>query len=193
MKKIDFGDVASLENYEKIRPDVQRRVIEIKKRRRVQVGPNVSLLFENRDTVLYQIQEMVRTEHLRGRERIQEEIDVYNALIPADGELSATLFIEIEDSRKLPEELPKFIGIETTVSLQIGSGSFAGVPDEIRSKEDTTSTVHYLTFRLGPEGRQALDNGHEDAFLVIAHPNYSQTVKLDQACRAELTEDLRAP
>ena len=63
----------------------------------------------------------------------------------------------------------------------------------MRSKEDTTSTVHYLTFQLGPEGRQALDNGHEDAFLVIAHPNYSQTVKLDQACRAELTEDLRAP
>jgi len=192
MKKIEFGDVASLENYEKIRPDVQRRVIEIKKRRRVQVGPKVSLLFENRDTVLYQIQEMVRTEHLRGRERIQEEMDVYNALIPADGELSATLFIEIEDSRKLPEELPKFIGIETAVSLQIGAASFTGAPDEIRRREDTTSTVHYLTFRLGPAGRQALDNGHEDAFLVIAHPNYSQMVKLDPACRAELAGDLRA-
>jgi hypothetical protein len=135
---------------------------------------------------------MVRTEHLRGRERIQEEMDVYNALIPADGELSATLFIEIEDSRKLPEELPKFIGIETAVSLQIGGGSFAGVPDEIRSKEDTTSSVHYLRFRLSPEGRRALDNGHEDAFLVIAHPNYSQMVKLDPACRAELAGDLRA-
>ena len=192
MKKIEFGDVASLENYEKIRPDVQRRVIEIKKRRRVQVGPKVSLLFENRDTVLYQIQEMVRTERLRGRERIQEEIDVYNALIPADDELSATLFIEFVDSSQLPVELPKFIGIETAVSLQIGGGSFAGVPDEIRSKQDTTSTVHYLTFRLGPAGRQALDNGHEDAFVVITHPSYSQRVKLDQLCRAELAGDLRA-
>jgi hypothetical protein len=192
MKKIEFGDVVSLESYEKIRPDVQRRVIDVKKRRRVQVGPRVSLLFENRDTVLYQIQEMVRTERLRGRERIQEEIDVYNALIPADGELSATLFIEFEDSSQLPAELPKFIGIETAVSLQIGDGSFEGVPDEIRSKEDTTSTVHYLRFRLSPEGQQALDNGHEDASVVIAHPNYDQTVKLDQACRAELAGDLRS-
>lgn len=192
MKKIEFGDVASLEDYEKIRPDVQRRVIEIKKRRRVQVGPRVSLLFENRDTVLYQIQEMVRTEHLRGRERVQEEIDVYNALIPEEGELSATLFIEFEDSSQLPLELPKFIGIETTVSLQIGGGSFAGVPDEIRSKEDTTSTVHYLKFPLSPDARRALANGHEDAFVVIAHPNYSQTVKLDAACRAELAADLGA-
>lgn len=190
MKKIELADVRGLEEYEKIREEFRRHIIELKKRRRVQVGPKVSLLFENRETVLFQIQEMVRTERLVSRERVQEEIDVYNTLIPQDGELSATLFIEIEDSRKLPEELPRFVGIENAVSLQVGSRSIAALPDQIRSKEDTTSTVHYLRFTLSPEEQAAFLGGQERAWLVIAHPHYSQMVELDEAAHRELSQDL---
>jgi len=189
MKKISLEDLKSLEEYEGMRDELRRSVIEVKKRRRVQAGPRVSLLFENRDTVLFQIQEMLRTEHITLPERVQEEIDTYNKLIPADDELSATLFLEFEDSRRLPQELPRFIGIESAVSLRVGEHSIPGVPDEVRSKEDTTSTVHYLRFKLSPRAREAFRGG-EVAFLVISHPNYSQMVRIEGATRAELAGDL---
>jgi hypothetical protein len=190
MKKIGFEDLMSLEDYEQARDDLRRKVIDIKRRRRVQVGPRVSLLFENRDTVLLQVQEMLRTDRITQHERVQEELDTYNQLIPGDDELSATLFLEFEDSSRLPQELPRFTGIETSVSLRVGEHTAEGVPDEIRSKEEITSTIHYLRFRLGPEMRRALGNGGSKAFLVVAHPNYSQMAQIESATREELAGDL---
>lgn len=190
MKKIGLEDLLSLEDYERTRDDLRRKVIDVKRRRRVQVGPRVSLLFENRDTVLFQIQEMLRTEHITQRERVREEVDTYNGLIPADGELSATLFLEFEDSSQVPRELPKFTGIETSVSLRVGERTVEAVPDEIRSKEEITSTIHYLRFKLGPETRRALGNGGGKVFLVVAHPHYSQMAPIEGATREELARDL---
>lgn len=189
MKKIAFDDLMSLDAYEAIRDDFRRRVIEVKKRRRLQAGPRVSLLFENRDTVLFQIQEMLRTEGISQRERAQEEIDTYNELIPDNGELSATLFLEFEDSRRVAEELPRFSGIETSVSLRVGQHAVEVAPLEVRSKEDVISTLHYLRFPLSAQAREAFRRG-EKVFLVIAHPNYSQTVKLEESMQAELAGDL---
>lgn len=189
MKKIAFDDLMSLEAYETIRDDFRRQVIEVKKRRRLQAGPRLSLLFENRDTVLFQIQEMLRVEHVSQRARVQEEIDTYNELIPDNGELSATLFLEFEDSRKVSEELPRFTGIETSVSLRVGEQTVEAVPLEVRSKEDVTSTLHYLRFPLSAQAREAFRRG-EKAFLVIAHRNYSQMVKLEEPMQAELARDL---
>ena len=190
MKKIGFEDLISLEEYERTRDDLRRKVIDVKRRRRVQVGPRVSLLFENRDTVLFQIQEMLHTEHITHHERVQEELDTYNDLIPADDELSATLFLEFEDSRQLPQELPKFTGIETSVSLRVGEHTAEGVPDEIRSKEEITSTIHYLRFKLDSETRRAFGNGGSKVFLVVALPHYSQMVQIEGETREELASDL---
>jgi hypothetical protein len=189
MKKIEFDDLMSLEAYEAIRDDLRRQVIEVKKRRRLQAGPRISLLFENRDTVLFQIQEMLRVEHVSEQARVQEEIDTYNDLIPDNGELSATLFLEFENSRKVPEELPRFTGIEASVSLRVGEHNVEAVPLEVRSKEDVTSTLHYLRFPLSAQAREAFRRS-EKAFLVIAHRNYSQIVELEEPMQAELVRDL---
>jgi len=188
MRKIGFDDLMSPEAYEAMRHDLRRRVIDVKKSRRLQVGPRVSLLFENRDTVLFQVQEMLHIERVTQRQRAQEEIDVYNDLIPDNGELSATLFLEFEDSRKMAEELPRLVGIETSISLLVGEHTVDAVPLEARSKEDTTSTLHYLRFPLSAQAREAFRRG-EKAFLVIAHPNYSQMVKLEEPMQAELARD----
>lgn len=190
MKKIGFDELMSLEEYERARDDLRQKVIDLKKRRRVQVGPRVSLLFENRDTVLSQIHEMLRTERITDCERVQEELDTYNELMPADDELSTTLFLEFEDSSQLPQELPKFTGIETSVSLKVGEHTAAGVPDEIRSKEEITSTIHYLRFKLDPDMRRAFRNGASKAFVVVAHRNYSQMAPIEGTTREQLASDL---
>ncbi len=132
---------------------------------------------------------MLHTEHVAERLRVQEEIDTYNELIADNGELSATLFLEFESSRKVREELPRFAGIETSISLRVGEHTVEAVPLEVRSKEDTTSAVHYLRFPVSAEAREALRRG-EKAFLVIVHPRYSQMVKLEESMQAELARDL---
>src|SRR5947207_11389782 len=106
MQQIHLSEIKNLVEYEKARDGMRARVIALKKNRRVAVGDNLTVLFENRDTVLFQIQEMVRTERIVDDARIQEEVDVYNALVPGPGELSATVFIEIPDlSRLSPEKV----------------------------------------------------------------------------------------
>src|ERR671919_1255512 len=111
MNKIALDDIMGLAAYEKLRQQFRQRIIELKKKRRVAVGDKVSLVFENRDTVIFQIQEMLRAEKTSDLDKIREEIEVYNELIPAPEELSATLFLEIEDQTHLREELLKFLGI----------------------------------------------------------------------------------
>jgi hypothetical protein len=104
MQQIHLSEIKDLVEYEKARDAMRARVIELKKNRRVPVGDNLTFLFENRDTVLFQVQEMVRTERIVDEARIQEEIDAYDALIPGPGELSATLFIEIPDLARMSND-----------------------------------------------------------------------------------------
>ena len=106
MDKIRLQDVVNFFEYEKVREARRAHVIELKRRRRVPVGHHLSFVFENRDTVLFQIQEMCRAERIAADTKVQEEIDVYNALLPGPRELSATLFIEIEDIEELPSIVP---------------------------------------------------------------------------------------
>src|SRR6187549_718216 len=112
MRKVVIDDILGSASYEIVRQDFRRRIIELKKKRRVSIGNKVSLLFENRDTVIFQIQEMLRVERISDLDKIREEIAIYNQLIPDSRELSATLFIEIEDQAHLREELVRFQGIE---------------------------------------------------------------------------------
>src|SRR5260370_15523108 len=125
MKKIELADIQNILDYEKVREEAQNRIIALKKNRRVQVGDMISFVFENRDTVLFQIQEMVRAERIVDEEKIQDEIDVYNELIPGDGELSATMFIEIQDQARIRETLEKLLGITSRELSRLASRTLA--------------------------------------------------------------------
>ncbi len=193
MRKLTVSDVLPRAEYEKVRPEFRRRVIEVKKRRRVALGEFLSVVFENRDTVLFQIQEMIRTERIDDPAEILQEVEVYNDLIPGDGELRATLFIEIPDPDRLQRMLPRLVGVEGALSLCIGDKEVVpGLPDPGRSKEDKTSTVHYLTFRLSPAAQEALRRGEDPVFLVVDHPEIRARAELRPETVAALAEDLAA-
>lgn len=189
MKKIGLGDIMGLSAYEKVREKFRRRIIDLKQKRRVAVGDKVSLLFENRDTVIFQIQEMLRAERITDLDKIREEIGVYNDLIPEPGELGATLFLEVEDQGHLREELLKFVGIDEAVFLKIGDHPVHARFEDGRSKEDKISAVQYVKFPLSQ--REISDFvGGADAELMIEHPNYRALSRIGQEIRKSLIEDL---
>ncbi|HXG50590.1 MAG TPA: DUF3501 family protein [candidate division Zixibacteria bacterium] len=188
MKKITLDDIMGPEAYEKIREEFRRRIIELKRNRRVPVGDRVSLVFENRDTVLFQIQEMLRAERITDLDKIREEIDVYNDLIPGPGELSATLFLEIEDQTRLREELLKFLGIDEAVFLRIGDTVVRARFEEGRSKEDKISAVQYVKFPLGPREIAAFRD-LESVELFIDHPQYKASARISGEAKKALCRD----
>ena len=126
-RAIRLADVVNFFEYEKVREERRRRVIALKEKRRVTVGPYLSFVFENRETLLFQIKEMCRAERIIDDAKVQEEIDVYRALLPEPGELSATLFIEISDKDQIKPVLDRFMGIDTGrhVWLEMGRGMMA--------------------------------------------------------------------
>ncbi len=191
MERLTRAEIRSLEDYEVGRAEFRRHIAAVKAPRRVAVGPWIGLTFENRDTVRYQIQEMLRTERIFEPHRIQEEIDIYNDLIPAAGELSATLFIEIADMEELRANLPKLIGVEHAVWLDLGPRQIHAEAEGGRSTEEKTSTVHYLRFPVGDAAPllRALD---QPARLRIDHPNYQAATDLSPATRQALADDLES-
>src|SRR6516165_4743266 len=170
MKKVVLDDILGFVAYEKVREKFRQEIIEKKKKRRLAVGDNVSLVFENRDTVVFQIQEMLRAEKITDLDKIREEIAVYNELIPNPGELSATLFLEIEDQSHLRDELLKFLGIDECVLLSVGGRLLPARFEAGHSKEDKISAVQYVRFCFDEEARRGFLDG-ERAELIIDHPN----------------------
>ena len=189
MKKVILDDILGFAAYENVRQQFREEIIEKKKRRRISVGDKVTLVFENRDTVIFQIQEMLRAERIADLDKVREEIAVYNELVPDAGELSATLFLEIEDQSHLREDLLKFLGIDETVLIRVGKHTVAGRFEEGRSKEDKISAVQYVKFPLGGEARQAFLDG-EKTELVIDHPNYKGRTVLSPEVQKSLAQDL---
>jgi hypothetical protein len=189
MKPISLDDIRGIAAYERIRDDFRDRIIALKKKRRVAVGDKVSLVFENRDTVIFQIQEMMRAERITDLDKIREEIEVYNALIPAANELSATLFLEIEDQSHLRDDLLKFLGVDEAVFLKVGSFTIRARFEEGRSKEDKISAVQYVKFSFD-DGARAAFAGSAEATLAIEHPNYRAEARLSVETRESLLADL---
>ncbi len=191
MRKVTLDEILGLERYEKIRDDFRRRIIELKTPRRVSVGDRVTFVFENRETVLFQIQEMLRAEHITDIDKVRFEVAVYNDLIPDERELSATMLIEITEQAEIRPALVRLIGIDQAVSLQIGSQfTIPGVFEGGRSTEDNLSAVQYVRFPLSAEACTAFRNGEEEARLVIAHPNYHAQTVLSPDTRRSLAVDL---
>lgn len=190
--KVKLDEVLGPERYERIRDEMRVRIIALKKNRRVSVGDRITLVFENHDTMLFQIQEMVRAERIVDLDKIRDEIDVYNELVPNGAELSATLLIEITDSDRIRDDLVQLIGIDECVTLRIGDGH--EIPAQFepgRSKEDKLSAVQYVRFPLDPEQKAAFIADQVPVRISIRHPNYNQTAEIPAAVRASLAEDLR--
>lgn len=193
-RKLTLDDIADLRAYERERAEFRTAVIDLKARRRVGVGPFVTLLFENRDTIRFQVQEMARAERILTDAGIQHELDAYNPLIPEPGQLSATLFIELTSKLALMEWLPQLVGIERAVELRIGDGTVVrAVPEETHdeqlTRDDITSSVHYLRFELDPSAVAAV--AAHGATLAVAHEAYQHATPLGDATLAELLTDLR--
>lgn len=198
MTKLTLDDIADLRAYERERPAFRQSVIDLKKKRRVAVGPHVTLLFENRDTIRFQIQEMARAEKILSDEGIQVELDVYNPLIPGPGRLSATLFVELTSEPALREWLPRLVGIEAEVELRLGEGDAQRVvrcevdPDHLKqlTRDEITSSVHYVHFPLSAEDVDAFRRGPVE--LAVTHPNYQYAVPLPPGTVTELQADIGA-
>jgi hypothetical protein len=192
MRKLALDDIKDLREYERERDKFRRGILAMKKRRRVQLGDLLTITFENTETMRFQIQEMARIERMLTDEQIQQEVETYNQLIPAPNELSGTLFVEIDNKERLYEWLPKLVGIQRTLSIWLHDGSSVlSIPeDEERlTREETTTTVHYLKFRFSPEQVDAFAIG--PVSIVVDHPNYSAVVELTEEQRSELLGDLR--
>lgn len=191
MKPITPEDLQNLHEYELARPEVRQRVIELKKRRRVALGPLMTLLFENRDTVRYQIQEMLRVERIVRPDKIEEEIAVYGELLPGPLEVAATLFIEVTDLAEVQPTLDRFIGLDEPgkLVLRVGEREYPALFAPGQSREDRISAVHYVRFTLGKEGRQALER-HARGALTVDHGGYRAETVLGPETIEELLADL---
>jgi hypothetical protein len=193
MKKLTAEDLIDIAAYESVREQRLADVIGLKKRRRIGVGPIVTLLFENRETVRSQIQEMMRAERLVQPEAIQAELDVYNDLVPDEGDLTATLMIEVSDPARVREVLDRFIGLDhgERVFLRFDAGMKVAAAFEAgRSREDRISAVHFVKFRLDETARAAFRSGAGKVEIVIEHPNYHAAATIDPETRRALAEDL---
>jgi len=193
---LTIDDIAEARAYERDREAFRARVIELKKVRRVSVGPVVTLVFENRDTVRFQVQEMARAEKLHTDEAIEIELATYNPLISRWGRLSASLFIELTSREEMERWLPKLAGVERSVQLIIGEPGDAETircdVDEAHaanlSREDATAAVHFVYFSLDP--KQVARVEREPVALAVDHPHYGERSTLSKHTKAALLEDL---
>jgi hypothetical protein len=193
-RKLTLDDIADLRAYEREREEFRSRVIDLKKTRRVGVGPVVTFVFENRETIRFQIQEMVRAERMRTDAAVQVELDTYNPLIPEPGQLVATLFIELTDDASMREWLPRLVGIERTPELRLADGTtVVCTPDPDHqaqlTREEITASVHYVRFDLTPAQVEAFASG--PVVLAVAHPAYDEATTLEPGTVEELLTDLR--
>jgi hypothetical protein len=190
MRPLTPADLLSLEDYDRVRPEFRRRAIAHQNRRRVHVGPDVTLAFEDRLTVHYQIQEMLRIERIFEREAIAEELAAYNPLVPDGTCLTATMMLEFPDPEERRRALVRLRGIEENVTLRVGDfRPVRALADEDlpRENEEKTASVHYLRFPLDEKERTAFLAG--PVTVAIDHPSYRHATSLDEAQRALLARD----
>ena len=192
MDKLIRKDLFSLEQYAEQRADFRARVLEHKKSRRVEVGPNLSLYFEDRLTIQYQVQEMLRIEKIFEAAGIEEELTVYNALIPDGGNLKCTAMLEFADEVIRRKRLTELVGIEHEVWAQVdGHDKIFAISNEDleRSTEEKTSAVHFMRFELSTEMINALRSGARLSFGTD-HAGYPYETDVSAETREALLKDL---
>jgi hypothetical protein len=190
MQKLTRADIRGPRLYAAIRDDLRKRVIELKRVRRVSVGPQVTLVFENRATMIFQIEEMCRAEQIAEPDKIQDEIDIYNKVLPDTGQLAATLLIEITDEKEIEPTLARLVGLQDHVWLVVGGERVRAEFDPEQFASDRLAAVQYLKFTLGAAADKALRTEGTALALAVDHPNYRHEARLDDEARRSLAADL---
>jgi hypothetical protein len=195
MKKVERNELLGLAEYEQIRQPFFTRMIAEKRDRRVIVADEVSAIFENHDTALLQIQEMLRTERISKEAAILHELETYNELVPDDGELSATMFVEIPDRIERDRRLTELMGLEGHIALEVLGTTVSAKGDSRGVLPDRTTAVHYLKFPLGTElsarlVARAKGDPSGAVFFVLSHPKLQVRKELAPATVKSLAEDL---
>lgn len=194
MNVLTPDDVLPLDEYERQREAYRSRIIALKQRRRVSLGPLMTLVFENRETLRFQVQEMIRAERILEPSKVQDELDVYNELLPTPEELSATLLIEITEAASMKEWLDRFMGLDRgrTVAIAAGGETAFGEFEGGHSHETKISAVHFVRFRPNEVMRRAFADLRQPVSLMVNHNGYEQTVPVPGTLREEWLSDLRA-
>ena len=191
-QQITRDELMSLEQYAEKRGEFRQQVLDHKKNRQVPLGPNATLYFEDRLTLLYQIQEMLRIEKVFEADGINEELEAYNPLIPDGRNFKATFMIEYPDAQVRAAQLEKMVGIEDLVWIRVGEfDKVWSIADEDleRSTESKTSAVHFLRFEISDDMAQALKDG-AGWKMGVQHPVYSYEFEVEGGTRASLLNDL---
>ena len=188
---IQKSDLLNIIDYEKQRDTYRSELIDYKKNRRFKLGPNILITFENSKTMKFQIQEMMRAERMVHDSQIEEELNVYNPLIPGGDELSATLFIEITDPEKIRPVLDSFIGLTEGVNVffEIDGEKVVAEFEEGREKEDNISSVHYIRFPFSEEQKNNFVNDSSSISINIDYGEYSHSIVLDDNMKNSLADD----
>lgn len=190
MRPIQRSEILPIGEYEAIRPRFRARVMEEKKPRRIRLGDIMSAVFENRDTVLIQIQEMLRTERITSEPGIQHEIETYNDLLPARDQLSVTLFVEIPDKETRDRMLIELKGLEQCVGLEVNGLLVPAKSDPKGVMPDRTTAVHYFKVTLPADAARAVREKKATVALRVDHPRYALRAALAPATLHKLAEDL---
>ena len=192
MKPLIQAYLLSTDDYERQREQIRSQIIALKQRRRISVGPLITLIFENRETLRFQTQEMIRVEHILDPRKVQDELDVYNALMPGSGELSATLLIEITEPERMKEWLDVFMGLDhgDTVAIRAGSEQVFGEFEGGHSHETKISAVHFVRFRPTPSMTAAFADLRQSVMLMVHHHEYHAEVPVPGSMREEWLSDL---
>ena len=192
MKTLSASTLMNIIEYEKVRHTYRQDIIAYKKNRRISLGPNVMLTFENEKTLTFQIQEIMRAERLVHDEQIQEEVDVYNTIMPPENGLSATLFIEVVEEAKIRPVLNKFIGLTDRQSLYLdinGEKIYAEF-EQGREEENKISSVHYVQFQFSSEQKNNFTDSESKTKLGIDYKDYKYTETVPEGLQRSLCEDL---
>ena len=192
MKTLTIEDIIPIDEYERQRDTFRSRIIALKQRRRIAVGPLITLIFENRETLRFQVQEMIRVERILDPSKVQEELDVYNALLPSATELSATLLIEITDEARMKEWLDRFMGLDrgATVAIHAGSERVFGEFEGGHSHETKISAVHFVRVRPTGTMTRVFADLHQPVSITIDHHGYCETASVPGSLREEWLSDL---
>lgn len=190
MDALRRDEILANSEYEKVRDDLRRKIMRIKRDRIVSVGDHVTFHFESRDTMRYQVQEMMRVEGLSTDEQIQGELDAYNPLIPGRGELSVTMMIEYETPEERAKYLPLLAGIDRHTFIRIGdTPPIPGDFDRVQLSEGKASSVQYVKFRLSEQQVSLLAQQGTVVRGVITHPQYQANVVFGENVRQAIQSD----
>ena len=182
--------------YEERRAAARDRMIPLRRERRLRLGDQVACEFENADTLLYQVQEMVYAEGISDADEAAAEVEAYARMLPSSHELCCTFFVELEDARTVRDELTRLAGLHKSLYIEVGGERAPGVElpgiDEEGPSEETYSVL-FLRFRVSDEARDAFRDPSVPASLVVDHPAYADEVAIEGATRLALLADLALP